>query len=481
MSQPQRFKKLPKGLYARRSIVTVLTLACLGVCISNCAHAQGQRRTRYHSNNSQQYRNQQNYQRGSQQQYQQAVAQTRQYHSGIPVHSGDSNKRKGKVLVVRGAFTVFSLGLDTLASKLRQHGCDVTVSTAATSSINMGVILKEVKKNPNVGPIVLVGHSRGGLLAPDLAREAREMGIAVDLIVVIDNTWDATVPNNVRRAVNFYHTNPFGVMHGQILKSESKNVDLQNVDIGKLPGRDSAGYIDHFNIEESTWVQDLAIREVLHVCRRASDPVQEAQVVPNNQMVQTNQMRPPYPTVSAPQVHVATQTGRIQNTQARPLPRPTAPAETFISDNTTPKPLVNSSPGRRVPPPVLPSAKPSLAKSTNPPAKQTIAKRASPVTTKPANDSSRRIIEAKELEPAIVADARPLSELNNQSNWQPAKQVTKPTTKPTTKQASKPAPSPTTQPKISSKINAPANPVKKSDEPMFEYFEGVQTSELYKK
>src|SRR5206468_446931 len=35
--------------------------------------------------------------------------------------------RPGKVLLIRGAFTVFSLGLDTLGDKLKEHGLDAEV------------------------------------------------------------------------------------------------------------------------------------------------------------------------------------------------------------------------------------------------------------------------------------------------------------------------------------------------------------------
>ena len=39
-------------------------------------------------------------------------------------------RRPGKVLLIRGAFTVFSLGLDTLGDKLKEYGLDVEVVPA---------------------------------------------------------------------------------------------------------------------------------------------------------------------------------------------------------------------------------------------------------------------------------------------------------------------------------------------------------------
>jgi len=173
--------------------------------------------------------------------------------------------RKGKVLIVRGAFTIFSLGLDTLGSKLRKQGCDVVVSTAATSGLNADVIIDEKKKNPDM-PLVIVGHSRGGLLAPDLAKQFGQAGMKVDLVVIIDNTHKITMPRNVTRTVNLYHTNIFGVMHGLQVKGLKGGGKVLNVDIKNIPGRDKAGYLDHFNIEESPWIHDIVMGEVLKFC-----------------------------------------------------------------------------------------------------------------------------------------------------------------------------------------------------------------------
>jgi len=170
--------------------------------------------------------------------------------------------RQGKVLVVRGALSIFSLGLDELGSKLRRQGCDVVVSTSATSSLNAAVIIEEKRRNPQM-PVILVGHSRGGLLAPELAKQFGQAGMKVDLVVIIDNTHKITMPTNVRRTVNLYHTNMFGVMHGLQVKGLRGGGQILNVNVKNIPGRDKAGYLDHFNIEESPWIHNIVINEVL--------------------------------------------------------------------------------------------------------------------------------------------------------------------------------------------------------------------------
>jgi len=179
--------------------------------------------------------------------------------------------RAGKVLLIRGAFTVFSLGLDSLGVKLEQAGLDVSVVPALTAGLSTSDIAKQYKQNPEGTPIVLIGHSKGGQLAPDCARQLDRLGIPVKLIVIVDNVHRTTIPGNVEKCVNFYHTNSFGLLHGLPVRGESRKSEVLNVDIGKLPERQGQGYIDHFNIDGHGWVHELVIEEVLKVCPPLSD------------------------------------------------------------------------------------------------------------------------------------------------------------------------------------------------------------------
>ena len=189
-----------------------------------------------------------------------------------PVARGESPPpaRAGKVLLVRGVFTVFSLGLDDLAKQLAAQGVNVEVAPASLSFVSADKIRDQYLKNPATGPIVIIGHSLGGDLAPELARRLQQRNVPVKLIVVVDATNPGAVPGNVERCVNFHQarkTSPkFALVHGAAMKAESRSTELVNVDINKLPGRDWAGDIDHFNIDSSQWVHDMIIREVLHVC-----------------------------------------------------------------------------------------------------------------------------------------------------------------------------------------------------------------------
>ncbi len=75
-------------------------------------------------------------------------------------------KRRGKVIIIRGAFTVFSLGLNELGDKLAQRGVDVEVVADISASRVASQLRSDYQRNRNRGPIVFIGHSRGAELGP---------------------------------------------------------------------------------------------------------------------------------------------------------------------------------------------------------------------------------------------------------------------------------------------------------------------------
>jgi hypothetical protein len=70
--------------------------------------------------------------------------------------------------------------------------------------------------------ILLVGHSFGGRVIEELARDLKRRRITVDALVYIESFWsNGSVPNNVRRALNFYVPAAFTFCRGlQMIKAE---------------------------------------------------------------------------------------------------------------------------------------------------------------------------------------------------------------------------------------------------------------------
>ena len=71
-------------------------------------------------------------------------------------------QRRGKVIIIRGAFTVFSLGMNELGEKLAQYGLDVEVVADISAGRAASNLKSEIyRRKQNIGPIVFIGHSRG--------------------------------------------------------------------------------------------------------------------------------------------------------------------------------------------------------------------------------------------------------------------------------------------------------------------------------
>src|SRR5262245_45677656 len=80
-----------------------------------------------------------------------------------PAHArGAPQRRTGRVLIIRGAFTVFSLGLDTLGDELAAQGIDVKVVPAFSATSATEELAELHQRRPE--PIVIIGHSKGGYL-----------------------------------------------------------------------------------------------------------------------------------------------------------------------------------------------------------------------------------------------------------------------------------------------------------------------------
>ncbi len=234
--------------------------------------------------------------------------------------------RPGKIIVIRGAFTVFSLGLNELGEKLSQRGLDVDVVADISASSAVDQVIEEYRRHKNIGPIVFIGHSRGAELGPREARRLQQYGIPVKLIVMVDAVHETSIPSNVERCVNLYHNNSLGVLHGMPAHAQSKRTKLYNTDIATLKSRSKGGSINHFNIDASPWIHELVIAEVLKAC----PPVDKAVV--DKAATVASRPRKPQRTTTATSPKIATSpkaaTSPKTNTATSPQTKTTTPLKT---------------------------------------------------------------------------------------------------------------------------------------------------------
>jgi hypothetical protein len=116
----------------------------------------------------------------------------------------DPERAAARVFLLRGTGTVLTPGFGDLCARLRRAGMWTEDLGDAGDRWVVGHLVQEQRAGRLRGPIVLIGHSRGGRHAVDAARELHQAGIRVDLLVCLDTTLLPAVPANVRQAVNIF-------------------------------------------------------------------------------------------------------------------------------------------------------------------------------------------------------------------------------------------------------------------------------------
>lgn len=110
--------------------------------------------------------------------------------------------KHSQVLLLRGIFDVFSLGLDDLALRLKRKGISTTVVSHRNGEKPVKKIIADYKKR-KIRKLIIVGHSWGADAAISIATELDSHGIRVDYLVTLDPTKKQTIPGNVKLAVNY--------------------------------------------------------------------------------------------------------------------------------------------------------------------------------------------------------------------------------------------------------------------------------------
>jgi pimeloyl-ACP methyl ester carboxylesterase len=111
---------------------------------------------------------------------------------------------QARVYLFRGALgPIFSRGMDGLAKQLRQASITADVYEFTLCRLIAARAVHEYRDNP--APIVLIGHSMGGLCALIFAEILQDEHIPVSLVVTIDPAHASpSVPLNVERYINIF-------------------------------------------------------------------------------------------------------------------------------------------------------------------------------------------------------------------------------------------------------------------------------------
>lgn len=147
-----------------------------------------------------------------------------------------SNAQATQIYLLRGFAGIFSLGLDTLAKELAARGYHGTLHSYDEAS-TLAVQAARLEKRGR-GPIIIIGHSLGADDAISMAKQMKQEGARVALVVTFGPDYSQKVPSNVSRVLNFYQEG------ARMRRGPGFRGVIRNVDANNDPG------VDHFNIEK---------------------------------------------------------------------------------------------------------------------------------------------------------------------------------------------------------------------------------------
>ena len=109
-----------------------------------------------------------------------------------------------KIYLFRGAMgPIFSTGMDRLSEKLTQAGFSADVYEFTICRLIGNRAIASYKESP--APIVLIGHSMGGLCSVVISEMAAKENIPISLVIAIDSAHaTGDVPLNVERFINIF-------------------------------------------------------------------------------------------------------------------------------------------------------------------------------------------------------------------------------------------------------------------------------------
>jgi LysM domain-containing protein len=185
----------------------------------------------------------------------------------------------GRVYLFRGALgPIFSRGMDRLTKRLENAGLQADVYEFTICRLIAEKAKREYREAP--APIILIGHSMGGLCALVLAEVLADEDIPVALVVTIDPAHvSPKVPLNVERYINIFFSN--GILGGgdvvarQGYRGHYASFDLKEHD-----------EITHINIDKADIIHDQLVNMILQLSKvpamAEGEPLPLRYVVPPN-------------------------------------------------------------------------------------------------------------------------------------------------------------------------------------------------------
>jgi thioesterase domain-containing protein len=173
----------------------------------------------------------------------------------------------GRVYLIRGQGWAFSGGWRVLRDRLRRAGVRADDISDLSADWVVRDILEDHRAGQLAGPIVLVGHSRGGRQALFAAERLAREGVNIDLILTVDVAIPPPVPAGVSRAVNLYLARQRFYPARPLKPARDSGTIIENIALDMADSPVDARGRNHLTITDSPEVQDYLFRSILKVIR----------------------------------------------------------------------------------------------------------------------------------------------------------------------------------------------------------------------
>jgi hypothetical protein len=166
------------------------------------------------------------------------------------------------VYLLRGVLNIFSLGLDDIAVRLEAQGIPTTVVNYLSWSALADEAAAEYRSG-RVRTIILVGHSSGATVLPDMVARLDQLGAPVKLAIGLDSVFRTSLSGRVGKYINFYIANGNGE---PVAPTRQLHGSLENVNVQNVPG------VGHVTIDKNEIIQRKVISAIDAVVFTGSRP-----------------------------------------------------------------------------------------------------------------------------------------------------------------------------------------------------------------
>ena len=163
-----------------------------------------------------------------------------------------------EVYMIRGFMNVFSTGMNQMTQQLKAKGIRArAISNGAWQEVATDIIRRAKQKRVSY-PIVIAGHSLGGVEAPRFANALGKAGVPVELVIGLDPGFPQppAFGKGTKRVVNYKIPSGKNYRRGAGFKGSIKTYDVSKYGT------------DHVGIDKNKKVQSLVISQIRKAVRK---------------------------------------------------------------------------------------------------------------------------------------------------------------------------------------------------------------------